>query len=508
MYSHTILDTVFLASVTVIWFMVGYQALLFFLGHQFYQRTRRSGMFVPSVPDSELPAVSVLVPCHNEELVISGTLQALFALEYPVALVEILIVDDGSTDRTAENIQRFAQDPRLTVLRVPPEIAARGKAGALNYGLTAAKHPIVAIYDADNRPEPGALRPLVEALVRDPSLGAAIGIFRCLNRRRNLLTRFLNIEGIAYQWIVQAGRWALMRFTALPGTNYVIRRPLLHSLGGWDQSALTEDAELTLRIYEAGYSIAFVPTSVTWEQEPENLSTWLRQRHRWVRGNNHVFKKHASKLLRIRPRSIGVELLYSLSLFYGFFVAVVASDLFFVLGAAGLVHLEVAGPYALVWLFAFLAFCLELAIALAYENEGESWADNLLIIAMYFTYCQLWIPVVAWAFYDDFITRRPAKWAKTRRFEAVHPELTPILTRTGTPAEKQSPAGDESSRVARAYGKRISCLLPLAMGITLGWPQEVCRAATLDWPDPAVSGCVRIRPCSGCQSFHAEQENR
>ena len=91
MYSHTILDTVFLASVTVIWFMVAYQALLFFLGHQFYQRTRRSGMFVPSVPDSELPAVSVLVPCHNEELVISGTLHALLALEYPVALVEILI---------------------------------------------------------------------------------------------------------------------------------------------------------------------------------------------------------------------------------------------------------------------------------------------------------------------------------------------------------------------------------------------------------------------------------
>ena len=479
MYSHTILDAVFLASVAVIWFMVGYQALLFFLGHQFYQRTRRSGKFVASIPDAELPAVSVLVPCHNEELVISGTLRALFALKYPAALMEVLVVDDGSTDRTAEIVQQFVRDPRLTLLRVPAEIAARGKAGALNYALTAAKHPIVAIYDADNRPEPWALRPLVEALVRDPTLGAAIGVFRCLNRRRNLLTRFLNIEGIAFQWIVQAGRWALMRFTALPGTNYVIRRSLLQSLGGWDPSALTEDAELTLRIYEAGYSIAFVPTSVTWEQEPENLRTWLRQRHRWVRGNNHVFKKHASKLLRIRPRSIGWELLYSLSLFYGFFLAVVTSDLFFILGAVGLVRLEIAGPYTLVWLFALLAFCLQLAIALAYENEGNSWSDHLLILAMYFTYCQLWIPVVAWAFFDDFIIRRPAKWAKTRRFAVADQELTPGPS--GRAGEIQS-LPERESQVAPNYRRRISCFLLLASGIGLGWPQETCNAATPERP--------------------------
>lgn len=446
MYSHTLLDAVFLASVAVIWFMVAYQALLFFMGHRFFRRARRSGRFIPSVPDSELPGVSVLVPCHNEESVISGTIQAIFELDYPARRMEILIIDDGSTDRTAEIVQEFAQDPRLTLLRVPPEIAARGKAGALNYALSAAQYPIVAIYDADNRPEKGALRPLVEALVRDSGLGAAIGIFRCLNRHRNLLTRFLNIEGIAFQWIVQAGRWALMRFSALPGTNYVIRRSLLRSLGGWDPSALTEDAELTLRIYEAGYAIAFVPTSVSWEQEPENLRTWLRQRHRWVRGNNHVFKKHAGKLLRFRPRSIGLELLYSLSLFYGFFLAVVASDLFFLLGAAGVVRVEVDGPYALVWLFAFLAFCLQLLIALTYENEEKSLVNNLLIGVMYFTYCQLWIPVVAWAFYDDFIARRPAKWAKTRRFEVEDREFVPVTVHAGAAAE----SSQEKPRAAAA----------------------------------------------------------
>ena len=290
-------------------------------------------------------------------------------------------------------------------MQVPPTLAARGKSGALNYALAYADQPFVAIYDADNRPEPAALRPLVETLVQDPKLGAAIGVYRCLNRRRNLLTRFLNIEGIGFQWIVQAGRWELIGFAALPGTNYVIRRSLLQSQGGWDQSALSEDAELTLRIYEAGWSIMFVPASVSWEQEPEDIRTWMRQRHRWVRGNNHVFKKHFRALFQIRPRLVGMELLYSLALYYAFFLTIVVSDLLLVSSVSGLLRIDVPGPYTLVWLFAFLAFFLQLAIALAYENEGKSLLDQLLIFLMYFTYCQLWIPVVAWAFYDDFVSR-------------------------------------------------------------------------------------------------------
>src|SRR5262249_3421158 len=152
------------------------------------------------------------------------------------------------------------------------------KAAALNFALRHARHAVLAIYDADNTPEPGALRPLVQALISDSRLGAAIGMYRAINRRQALLTRFLNIEGIGFQWIVQAGRWMLMRFTPLPGTNYVIRRELVEALGGWDEQALTEDAEMTIRVYQAGSQIRFVPASVTWEQEPQTLRVWFRQR--------------------------------------------------------------------------------------------------------------------------------------------------------------------------------------------------------------------------------------
>ncbi|MBI3698000.1 MAG: glycosyltransferase family 2 protein [Acidobacteria bacterium] len=420
MYSHLVFNALFVAAVTLIWFMLAYQSLLFFLGYRYWLQTRRRATRNP-LPETSLPLISLLVPCHNEERVLAHTLRALLALEYPPEKLEILIINDGSTDRTAAIATEFLVDPRVRLLEVPEGQTARGKAAALNFALPHARHPVLAIYDADNTPEPGALRPLAERLACDPRLGAAIGMYRAINRRQALLTRFLNIEGIGFQWIIQAGRWMLLRFSTLPGTNYVIHRGLVEALGGWDEQALTEDAELTLRVYQAGYLVQFVPASVTWEQEPETLRVWFRQRHRWVRGHNYLFRKYARSLLGLRPRRIGWELLYSLSLYYIFFVAILISDLLFVLSVSGLVRITVPGPYSVVWVFAYGTFVLQLIIALAYEKGEESLINTTLILVMYFSYCQLWIPVVARAIYDDFIARREFKWAKTERYEVSPP---------------------------------------------------------------------------------------
>lgn len=421
MYSHILIDVLFVVAVSLIWFMLGYQSLLFFLGHRYYRQTRVARRSRLEVRDDDLPSISLLIPCHNEERVIAATLQAMLALDYPAGKLEILVINDGSTDRTADIARRFTAGPPVRLLDVPPPLAARGKAAALNYGLRHARHPVLAIYDADNTPEPGALRTLAAELAADERLGGVVGMYRAVNRGRNLLTSFLNIEGIGFQWIIQAGRWMLMRFTALPGTNYVIRRSLVESLGGWDEEALTEDAEMTFRVYHAGFRIKLAPQSVSWEQEPETVRVWMRQRNRWVRGYNHLLRKYARSLLWMRPRRVGLELLYSLWLYYVFFVAIVISDVLFIAGLAGLVRIDVPGPYSFVWLFAYLTFVLQLMIALAHERGEDTPRNILLTMIMYFTYCQLWIPVVARAFVDDFILHRPGKWAKTERFDIEPP---------------------------------------------------------------------------------------
>jgi cellulose synthase/poly-beta-1,6-N-acetylglucosamine synthase-like glycosyltransferase len=364
--------------------------------------------------------VSILIPARNEAKVIASTLKALCALDYPRDSMEIIVINDGSTDDTGKIVEELAaKDPRIRCLTVPAALSGQGKAAALEYASEAASHDLIAIYDADNRPESGSLRILVAALVNDPTLAAAVGKFRTINRNRNLLTRFINLESLAFQWIVQAGRWAMLGVTTLPGTNFVIWRHVISQVGGWDHEALTEDSELSIRIYETGLRIRFVPQAVTWEQEPERLRVWFRQRVRWARGQNYVLAKHAPRLLKLRPRVLALELAYTLLLYYVVCAAITLSDILFVLGIFGLISIHAIGPFSSIWILAFLLFVLEVGIALSRESGEDSVGNMLLVVAAYFTYCQLWILVVIRAIFEDVVLRRKRTWAKTERFAEV-----------------------------------------------------------------------------------------
>ena len=418
MYSSRWLDALFVASAAILWFMIAYQLLLFVTGYLF---SRRDAWKTPTLaPGLEWPAVSILVPARNEARVIARTLEHLCAFDYPGDRMEIIIVDDDSQDGTGAIVDEIAaRDSRVRCLRVPPHLAGRGKSAALELAVAASRNELIAIYDADNCPEPGSLRVLVATLISDPSLAATVGKFRCINRQRNLLTRFINIEGLAFQWIMQAGRWCLLGITTLPGTNFVIWRNVLREVGGWDKEALTEDAELTIRIYETGRRIRFVPQAITWEQEPEKLRTWFRQRTRWARGHDYVFAKHARRLLALRPRVIAMDLLHTLVLYYAVCAAIFISDLLFVLAGSGMVALHVIGPYSPIWVLAFLLFVLEVGITLSREEGEDSFFNLVLVVFAYFTYCQLWVVVVIRALIDDVVLRRKRVWAKTERFSEV-----------------------------------------------------------------------------------------
>jgi cellulose synthase/poly-beta-1,6-N-acetylglucosamine synthase-like glycosyltransferase len=416
MFSHITIDYFFVFSVIIIWFMLGYQFILFLLGYLYGFRAERQRRKLER-QSIDLPKISLMIPAHNESLVITHTLEALLKLEYPSDRLEILVINDGSTDDTARQVEAVAaRDARVRLFTIPPELAARGKSAALNRGLSQCSHNVIGIFDADNMPEQDSVLHLARQLMADPSLGAVIGKFRCINKKKNLLTRFINLESLAFQWIIQAGRWHLLRMATLPGTNYLIRKNLLEELGGWDEQALTEDAEMSIRIYKAGYLIKFVPYAVTWEQEPETLRVWFKQRTRWARGNNYVIEKYLTRVFRIRPRVVGLELFYAMAVYYIFFIAILLSDLLFVLSFMNLIQIPIPGPYKEVWLFAYVLFFLEIVIALSREKEDSPF--NIFLIALaYFTYCQLWILVVLKAAFDDFILKREHVWVKTQRFK-------------------------------------------------------------------------------------------
>jgi len=411
---NVLLNGIFVFSVIFIWLMLLYQFVLCLGGFCLRQRLRRQ---VPAaIDDEKLPAVTVLVPARNEEKVIASTVARLQGLQYPDGKLEIMIINDGSSDGTLPAARRQAgTDRRFRFLDIPASAGGRGKSSTLNRAFRKARGEAIAVYDADNLPEADALRLLAWALVSDRRLAAVTGKFRAYNAGRNLLTRFINLESIAFQWLIQAGRWFFLRISTLPGTNYIIWKSVVEALGGWDEEALTEDAELTFRIYQKGHLIGFLPGAVTWEQEPENLAVWVRQRTRWARGNNYLISKFGRQLLRGRPQATTFELLNLFYLYYFFVFAILFSDLIFVLSLFGLVHVRLFGPYLELWLLAFLLFILEVMIALSFEREDSS-LNFLATVLAYFTYTKLWVFIVLKSLYHDLVQKKKRSWVKTERF--------------------------------------------------------------------------------------------
>lgn len=406
-------DALFVFSVVFIWLMLLYQFVLT-VGGFFLRRRIRRGR--ENVSAGDPPPVTVLIPARNEEAVIETLLARVGAFAYPRDKIEILVINDGSTDETARAVDRSAAaDPRIKRLDVPPELAGRGKGAALNLGLSRAAGEVIAVYDADNVPEPDSLARLVGALLVDARLAAVCGKFRAYNRRASWLTRFINIESLAFQWIVQAGRWQLFRIAVIPGTNFVIRASALREAGGWDERALTEDSELTFRLYDRRYRVAFLPTAVTWEQEPETLRVWFGQRTRWARGYYRLIADRSRLLLRRKPGRMSLELFNLLWLYYFFVAAVLLSDILFFLCLTGWARIRVLGPYAELWALAFILFSLEVLLALAYEGE-DSLSNLLLIPVAYLVYTKLWVLVVLRSLYHEIAGKNRGIWVKTPRF--------------------------------------------------------------------------------------------
>ena len=412
------LSFLFVIAVILIWFTIAYQFILTVFGYINCVRALREKRDVDK-RSYEYPSCSILIPAHNEEKVIGATIESMLLLDYPKDKLEIIVINDGSQDRTKEIIQHYAAlDSRVHLFDIPQGEGGKGKSRTLNLGVKQATGEIISIYDADNTPDKDSLRYLVAQLLDHRELGAVIGKFRTVNKNAALLTRFINIETLSFQLMLQAGRWQMHGISTLPGTNYVMWNHLIKKLGGWDEEALTEDSELSIRIYEEGYKIKFIPYAITYEQEPQQWGVWIKQRMRWVRGNNYVVKKFWKEIPHFKSKRLAFDLLYTLSLYYIFFVAVVFSDILFILSLFQIVAISLPGPYTFVWVTSLILFIFEIFLSISYEDE-DNIANLAIVVLMYFSYCQLWIYVVMKAAYQDFIKKEKHIWDKTIRFDAI-----------------------------------------------------------------------------------------
>ncbi|WP_407707189.1 glycosyltransferase family 2 protein [Bacillus safensis] len=369
----------------------------------------------------ELPTVSILIPAHNEEVVIRQTLKAMVQLSYPKHLLEIIVINDNSSDGTGDIVRSFSEQyDHVHMIETKPPFAGKGKSTALNEGLKASTGEVICVYDADNMPEQKAVYHLVLGLLNDPKAGAVVGKFRVINAAKNLLTKFINIETICFQWMAQGGRWKWFGIATIPGTNFAIRRHILEELGGWDVHALAEDTELTIRVYNLGYVIRFFPAAITWEQEPETWKVWWRQRTRWARGNQYVVLKFLKQFMKLKRKRMIFDLFYFFFTYFLFFFGVLLSNGIFIVNLFVDLHLSVGAVALILWGLAFFLFLTEVMITLSIEKT-ELTKQNILIVAlMYFTYSQVWIALVVYSLCVEAKSRlfkQEVKWYKTERYD-------------------------------------------------------------------------------------------
>ena len=343
------------------------------------------------------PAVSILIAAYNEEAGIGATLESVARLNYR-GQVEALVLDDGSSDRTAAEVRATQAE-----LSLPPNISIRlieyqqnrGKAAVLNDGLEEAAHDLICTIDGDSRLRANSLTEIVERYLSDPPGTMAVaGAVLVRNSRATLITA-------AQEWDYFHGISAVKRMQSMyhgtlvaQGAFSLYRKDALKTVGGWPHS-VGEDIVMTWAMLERGYRVGYAEDAIVFTDAPTSFRQFYQQRKRWSRGLIEALQRHRKLLLKPRLSTLFVWwncLFLPLDLTF---------TLVFIPGliAAALGHFWIAGPQtlfllplALVW--NGVIFNIQLKM---FQSKGLHVRRNVVGLLFYvLAYAILMQPVCLW----------------------------------------------------------------------------------------------------------------
>lgn len=358
-----------------------------------------------SACDGVAAPVSVLIAAYNEAKVIKPTLEALLQSDYPGPF-EIVVVDDGSSDRTAEEVESL-KDPRIRLVRQ----SNMGKAVALNTALAQSSHELLVFLDSDTQFAPSALRELVKPF-GDPAVAGVAGHGKVGNPR----TLIAKCQALEYACGFNLDRRAYAAWnciTVLPGAICAVRREALVKLGGFSTDTLAEDTDLTLALHRLGHRIEYAPKAIAWTEAPESFLTLAKQRFRWAFGTLQCLWKHRDLLFSSQNKALGWFSLPSIWLFQICLVAVTPLiDLW-------LVFSILTGNIPAVWVYALVFLVTDIFLAaLACWMEGDRLRKAWLITVMRLIYRPL-LSFVVWRSLIKALKGVWVHWGKLERAASV-----------------------------------------------------------------------------------------
>ena len=305
------------------------------------------------------PMVTVMVPCFNEEKVIVQSVGRI--LESNWKNLEIIVLDDGSKDRTADLVrEHYGHEPRVRLM----SFENGGKARALNRGLEAATGEIVVALDADTLFPPETIGLLARWFV-DEKIAAVAGN-ALVGNRVNLITRWQALEYITAQNLERRALAALGAVTVVPGAVGAWRKSALLQMGGYPADTLAEDQDLTLAVQAAGWRVEFDPQARAYTEAPDTVAGLLKQRFRWSFGTLQCLWKHRKALFSTKTPALG-------------FIALPQIWLFQIVLAAAAPLVDLAVIFALLqWIFTFASRSAEWS-PVDLQREIAYWVVFVLI---------------------------------------------------------------------------------------------------------------------------------
>jgi poly-beta-1,6-N-acetyl-D-glucosamine synthase len=269
-----------------------------------------------SFPESKPEPVSIVMPCYNEGETVGRAIESLLGMDYPKDMMEIIVVDDKSSDNSAA-IAREYEKKYKNVRVIVNERNSGGAAEPTNIGVKAAKFGYIAVTDADSFPDKDALRKMIGFLQEDKTVGAVT----CAVLAKNSRTFMQKLQEIEYR-VISFTRKLLDQIDAVyvtPGPFALYRKSVLREIGYFDPKNLTQDIEIVWRLRAHGYRAKMCLAAKVYSETPVKFRHWWKQRVRWSIGGTQTMYKYRSYVFKKGMLGLFIIPFFTVSLFLGMF---------------------------------------------------------------------------------------------------------------------------------------------------------------------------------------------
>lgn len=366
--------------------------------------------------EDDLPFISVFIPAHNEENTIESTVRSVCNSEYykyDDVNFEVIVINDGSTDRTGEILSHLKKDlPQLKIVTRHPPRSGKGKGFVLNDALTLSRGEVIGVFDADTQIKPDYLMTIVQYLNGD--IDGVQSRVKMLNKDENYLARMQHVEFASFGNTLTA-KDNLGSTGFLGGNGQFVKKEAIINAGRWDGFAVTEDLNLAIKIILKRGKIRYCGECAVYQEAVTDWKAFFRQRVRWAIGNFETLFVYMPQIVRAKisiPKKFNVIehisfYSFNLLIFFGFLVTIVNAISWFIFHNVTIIRME--APF-IVGFLSMIAFFPGIIIALSRDKPSAQ--DFIKDLIKYYIYCFHLIPLFFLTMYT-MMTRKERKWAKT-----------------------------------------------------------------------------------------------